>query len=64
MLLSGSKKFTRISRRRSDEFNTEIFFAADLREKQREIDSAKDKAFIVLECSKSAIDVAEQEDAV
>lgn len=64
MLRSGGKNFTRISRRRSDEFNTEIFFAADLREKQREIDAAKDRGFIVLECSKSAIDVAEQEDAV
>lgn len=64
MLRSGGKNFTRISRRRSDEFNTEIFFAADLREKQREIDAAKDQGFIVLECNNSAIEAAEQEEAV
>lgn len=40
MLRSGNKMFTRISRRRSDEFNTEIFFADDLKEKQREVASS------------------------
>lgn len=41
MLRSGGKNFTRISRRRSDEFNTEIFFADNLREKQAEVDASK-----------------------
>lgn len=40
-LRSGKKLFTRISKRRSDEFNTEIFFAADLKEKKREAELAK-----------------------
>lgn len=40
MLRSGAKKFTRISRRRSDEFNTEIFFADDLKEKKLEAASS------------------------
>lgn len=60
MLRSGKKKFTRISQRRSDEFNTEIFFADDLKEKQREVDAAS----INLEVSQSAIDAAKQEEAV
>ena len=33
---SGLKKTTRVSYRRSDEFNTEIFFADDLNEKLKE----------------------------
>lgn len=40
MLRSGAKKFTRISRRRSDEFNTEVFFADDLKEKKLEAASS------------------------
>mgnify|MGYP001576325403 FL=1 len=36
-LRSGKKLFTRISRRRSDEFNTELFFAGDLQEKRQEV---------------------------
>ena len=35
-LRSGLKKVTRISRRQTAEFNTEIFFADDLKEKYRE----------------------------
>lgn len=57
MLNGGKKKYTRISRRRSDEFNTEVFYADDLRERQREVDAA----LIRLEVSQSAIDAAEQE---
>lgn len=60
MLNGGKKKYTRISRRRSDEFNTEVFYADDLRERQREVDAA----LIRLEVSQSAIDAAEQEEAV
>lgn len=33
---SGMTLFTRVSRRRSDEFNTEIFFADDLKVKHQE----------------------------
>ncbi len=36
-LRSGKKLFTRISRRRSDEFNTEIFFVDDLQVKRQEV---------------------------
>lgn len=60
MLNGGKKKYTRISKRRSDEFNTEVFYADDLKEKQREVDAA----VIRLEVSQSAIDAAEQEEAV
>lgn len=41
MLRSGRKNYSTISKRRSDEFNTEIFFADNLREKQQEVDGAK-----------------------
>lgn len=57
MLNGGKKKYTRISRRRSDEFNTEVFYADDLKERQRDVDAA----LIRLEVSQSAIDAAEQE---
>lgn len=60
MLNGGKKKYTRISRRRSDEFNTEVFYVDDLKERQRDVDAA----FIRLQVSQSAIDVAEQEEAV
>ena len=60
MLNGGKKKYTSISRRRSDEFNTEVFYSDDLKEKQREVDAV----FIRLEVSQTAIDVAKQEEAL
>lgn len=53
-----------LSRLRSGGKNFTSIVAADRREKQREIDAAKDQGFIVLECSKSAIEAAGQEDAL
>jgi len=44
MMRSGRKRYSTISRRRSDEFNTELFFADNLQEKQREVDAALDAA--------------------
>lgn len=59
MMTGGKKKFITVSKRRSDEFNTEVFFADDLKDKQREVDAAS----IRLEASQSAIDAAGQEEA-
>lgn len=64
MLRSGKKKFTRISQRRSDEFNTEIFFADDLKEKQLEAYDAKNPDSIKLVASQSALDAANQEEVL
>lgn len=40
-LCNGAKRYTRISRRKDDEFNMEVFFCDSIREKQMEADAAK-----------------------
>lgn len=40
-LCNGNKRATRVSRRRDDEFNMEVFFCDSIREKQKEADAAK-----------------------
>lgn len=37
-LCSGSKRFTRVSRKKDAEFNVEVFYADCIRDKQRESD--------------------------
>lgn len=40
-LCSGHKRYTRVSRRKDDEFNMEVFFCDSISDKQKEADAAK-----------------------
>lgn len=40
-LCGAGKRFARVSRRRDDEFNMEVFFCDSIRDKQKEADAAR-----------------------